>query len=72
MDVTVITVTSFANSFAYNAIPRKISVATEQIVIKKILPNNTDPWSWAYFQITDPETVSLNGITDKFVGGETV
>ena len=71
-DVTVITVTSFAHSFAYNAVPRKISVATEQIVLKKVIPLNSDVWSWAYFQITDPQTVALNGITDKFVNGEIV
>ena len=72
-DVTVITVTSFATINAYNAIPRKASLATEQIVLPgKIVPPEDNMWSWAYTQLTDPQNVAFNNITDKFVGGEAV
>ena len=72
-DVTVITVTSFATINAYIALPRKAPLATEQIVLPgKVIPSEDNMWSWAYVQLTDPQTVAFNNITDKFVGGEIV
>ena len=72
-DVTVITVTSFATINAYAAVPRKAPLATEQIVLPgKVVPLEDNMWSWAYTQITNPQNVAFNNITDKFVGGEIV